>query len=213
MQLRMMADQKDSKKVKLLEETRKDILWWRTYLDRFNGISMIVNDDPIPLSFSQLLESPYDICAGDATPSGGGAWHGHEYWCGNLPAHLRDPAIPIHLKEFWVLIVSTKLWGDTWTGRCIVLYCDNDSVCETIQHRKPRDPALLSMLREFLYIVVTKKFFPVIRKIGTKENILADHISRRFDNAAAAKLFSQYGLDDMVLVKPREQYFMLSAPW
>ena len=73
MQLRMMADQKDSKKVKLLDETRKDILWWRTYLDQFNGISMIVNDDPIPLSFSQLLESPYDICAGDATSSGGGA--------------------------------------------------------------------------------------------------------------------------------------------
>jgi hypothetical protein len=50
MQLRMMANQKDSTKVKLTEESKKDILWWRTYLDKFNGISMIVNDDPIPLS-------------------------------------------------------------------------------------------------------------------------------------------------------------------
>ena len=32
MQLRMLANQKDSKKVKLLDESRKDILWWRTYL-------------------------------------------------------------------------------------------------------------------------------------------------------------------------------------
>ena len=68
MQLRSMADQKDSKKTKLSEESRKDIIWWRHYLDEFNGISMIVNDNPIPLTYAQLLDSPHDICAGDATP-------------------------------------------------------------------------------------------------------------------------------------------------
>ena len=212
-QLRSIANEKDCKKVKLTDESRKDILWWRTYLDEFNGISMIVNDDPIPLSFTQLLDSPNDICAGDATPTGGGAWHGREYWCGDLPDHLKDPQIPIHIKEFWVLIVSAKVWGDTWTGRCLVLYCDNDSVCDTVQHRKPRDPTLLSLLREFLHIVVTKKFFPVIRKIGTKENAIADHISRRYDTDAAAKVFADSGLHNMVQIKPRAQYFHLSASW
>jgi hypothetical protein len=126
---------------------------------------------------------------------------------------LKDPSIPIHLKEFWVLIVSAKLWGDTWTGRCLVLYCDNDSVCDTLVHKKPRDTALLSLLREFLFLVVVKKFFPVIRKIGTSENLLADHISRRHDKDAAAKLFSDHGLHDMVLVRPKANYFQLSAPW
>lgn len=212
-QLRSLASKKDSHKVKLTDESRKDILWWRTYLDRFNGISMIVNDDPIPLTFQQLLDSPYDIYAGDATPTGGGGWHGAEYWSEELPDHLKDPQLPIHLKEFWVLIVSAKLWGDTWTGRCIVLYCDNDSVCDTLVHRKPRDPGLLSLLREFLHLVVVKKFFPVVRKIGTDDNILADHISRRHDKDAAAKIFSEHGLHNMVLVKPRAQYYHLSAPW
>ena len=212
-QLRSLTYQKESMKVKLTEESRKDILWWGTYLDKFNGISMIVNDDPIPLSFDQLLDSPHDICAGDATPTGGGAWHGKEYWCGDLPEHLKDPQLPIHIKEFWVMIVSAKLWGDTWTGRCIVHYCDNDSVCDTVTNRKPRDPTLLTLLREYLHIVVVKKFFPVIRKIGTKENILADHISRRYDKEAAAKIFLEYGLHDMLLVKPKAQFFNLSAPW
>ena len=109
--------------------------------------------------------------------------------------------------------MSAKLWGDTWTGRCIVLYCDNDSVCDTVVHKKPRDPALLSLLREFLYIVVSKKFFPIVRKIGTKENEMADHISRRYDGEAAAKVFAKYGLHDMVMVKPRANFFKLSAPW
>ena len=212
-QLRSLASHKDSEKVKLTDESRKDILWWRAYLDKFNGISMIVNDDPIPLTLQQLMDHPYDIYAGDATPTGGGGWHGAEYWSEELPVHLRDPKLPIHIKEFWVLIVSAKLWGDTWTGRCIVMYCDNDSVCDTLVYKKPRDPGLLSLLREFLHLVVVKKFFPVVRKIGTTDNILADHISRRHDEDAAAKIFADYGLHNMVLVKPRAQYYHLSAPW
>ena len=86
-------------------------------------------------------------------------------------------------------------------------------MCETTVNKKPRDPALLSLLREFLYIVVTKKFFPVVRKIGTKENSLADHISRRFDKEAAEQVFAKSGLYDMVMVKPRADFFKLSAPW
>ena len=212
-QLRTMTCIKDTKKVKLQEEARKDILWWAQYLEHYNGINMIVNDDPVPLSFDQLLDSPHDICAGDATPTGGGAWHGREYWCGELPTHLKDPQIPIHVKEFWVVIVSAKLWGDSWTGRCVVIYCDNDSVCDTILNKKPRDTTLLSLLREFLYIVVTKKFFPVLRKIGTHENKVADFISRRFDKQAAARIFAESGLQEMELVKPSTKFFNLSANW
>jgi hypothetical protein len=66
-----------------------------------------------------------------------GAWHGNEYWSQKLPQALLDPLIPIHIKEFWVLLVSAKQWGDTWTGRCMVIYCDNDSVVETIEKKKP----------------------------------------------------------------------------
>ena len=212
-QLRTMTNLKDGKKVKLTDDSRKDILWWKHYLDTFNGISMIVNEDPIPLSLEQLLDDPHQVCAGDATPTGGGAWHGHEYWSQDLPIVLQDILIPIHIKEFWVLIVSAKQWGDTWSGRSIVLYCDNDSVCDTITYKKPKDPAMLSLLREFLHVVVSKKFFPVIRKINTKVNEMADHISRRYDEESAAQVFAKFGLQDMQLIKPRENFFQLSAPW
>ena len=212
-QLRSITLVPDNKKVKLLDESRKDILWWSEYLERFNGINMMVNEDPIPLSLEQLMDSPFEVCAGDATPTGGGAWHGNEYWSEQLPKFLQDPQVPIHLKEFWVMIVSSKLWGGTWTGRCIVLYCDNDAVVETVQKKKPKDPAMLSLLREFLYVVVTEKFFPVVRKIGTKENDLADFISRRFDHKAAVAHFSKAGLSNMQLVKPKTRLFDLSAKW
>ena len=120
-QLRTMSNLKDSKKVRLNEESRKDILWWQRYLDTFNGISMIVNEEPIPLSMEQLLDDPHQVCAGDATPSGAGAWHGKEYWCQELPAYLRDPSIPIHIKEFWTIRTELLFYSVTMTASAIPL--------------------------------------------------------------------------------------------
>ena len=212
-QLRSLSKVHDGKKVKFSEESKKDVIWWGEYLEHFNGVAMIVNEDPIPLSYEQLLDTPDRICAGDATPTGGGAWHGSEYWCGSLPAWLLDPRIPIHVKEFWTMIVSAKLWGDSWTGQTITIFCDNDAVCDCVTYRKPRDQTLLSLLREFLYLVVTKKFFPVVRKIGTKQNEIADHISRRFDEDAATEVFAKFGLHGMKCITAKTTHFNLSSNW
>ena len=212
-QLRSISKLHDGKKVKFTEEAKRDIRWWAAYLEHFNGVTMITNEEPIPLSYEQLLDSPDQICAGDATPTGGGAWHSSQYWCGSLPPWLLDPRIPIHLKEFWVIIVSAKVWGETWSGRTVTIFCDNDAVCDTVVHRKPRDPALLSLLREFLHLVVTWKFFPIVRKIGTKENEIADFISRRFDEVAAREVFAKFDLHNMTRVKPKTTFFNLSAEW
>ena len=212
-QLRSMANSKDMCKVKLSDESRKDLKWWSRYLDHFNGIQMIIDEDPFLLELDQMLDRPFDLCAGDATPTGAGAWHGRHFWCRKLPVHLQDPQIPIHLKEFWVVIVSARLWGNFWSGRSVVIWCDNDAVVDTIVYKKPRDAALLSMLREFLYVVVTMKFIPVVRKIDTKANFLADFISRRHDYDAAVKEFSKAGLQGMVPVNVADNSFKLTEPW
>ena len=93
------------------------------------------------------------------------------------------------------------------------MFCDNDAVVDTINHKKPKDASLLSLLREFLYIAVTNKFVPVVRKIGTKENILADYISRRHDAVAADKMCSEAGMPDMVMVEMPDLSFQLTEPW
>ena len=212
-QLRSMSGQPEKYKVKLAEESQKDLKWWWRYLDHFNGIQMIVEEDPFPLELEQLLDRPFELCAGDATPTGCGAWHGTQYWCRQFPIELQDPALPIHVKEFWCLIVSARLWGNYWSGRSVTIFCDNDAVVDTVNHRKPKDSKLLSLLREFLYIVVTMKFFPIVRKIGTKENFLADHISRRHDTVAANKVFNEAGLHNMEFISVPDLSFKLTEPW
>ena len=111
------------------------------------------------------------------------------------------------------MIVSSRLWGDKWSGRVITIFCDNDPVVDVINLEKPHDPTMLSLLREFIFLVCEKKFVPVLRKIGTLDNTLADHISRRFDHDAATDLFRQHGLHDMKLITAPDYLFKLSAPW
>ena len=82
-----------------------------------------------------------------------------------------------------------------------------------MNHKKPRDPALLSLLREFFFVAVTYKFIPVVRKISTKYNFLAEHISRRFDHDAASRIFSESGLADMQRVTVPDKSFMLTDSW
>ena len=212
-QLRDMVNTGDNTKVKLSEEARRDLKWWDRFLDHFNGVQMIFDEDPFPLELGQLLDRPFDVYAGDATPMGGGGFYGKRYWSRMLPRDLQDPALPIHVKEFIVLIVSSRLWGQEWTGRAVTLFCDNDAVVDTVNHKKPKDPALLSLLREFFFIAVTHNFIPVVRKIGTKENHLADHISRRFDSVSATKIFHEAGLYDMKRVVVPDKFFQLNDSW
>lgn len=210
-QLRDMSSTKDHVKVKLEEQSRRDLLWWSRFLRTYNGVSMIMNEEAIPLTLEQLIDTPDKVCAGDSTPSGLGAWHSREYWSQLVPSHLRG--FPIHILEFWAVIVSCKIWGESWSGKVIQIFTDNDAVADVITYEKPKDPAMLSLLREFIFIVCEKKFVPVLRKISTEDNHLADHISRRFDHDAAALLFEAHGLHDMRLITAPDTFFKLSEAW
>ena len=212
-QLRDMRALPGSKRVPLSGDSRKDLLWWSVYLRHFNGVTAIFNTDDIMMSLDELMFSPFKVYAGDATLWGGGGWYGAEYWSMEFPDFLKSPDIPVHTKEFWVLIASCRLWGDEWAGGTIYLFCDNDAVVDCIIYQKPRDPDLLSLLREFLYLVCLKKFIPIARKIDTKANKLADHISRCFDHDSADKVFSAAGKPGMVRVAVPHSSFKLSAPW
>ena len=212
-QLRSMKGMSDGTRVPLSADSRKDLLWWSTYLRTFNGVSLMYNDEDNLQTLEQLMSSPFKVYAGDANLWGGGGWYEDEYWSREFPNFLKSPEIPVHIKEFWVLIASCWAWGDYWTGSAVYLFCDNNSVCDTVAYQKPRDPDLGSLLREFLYVVCLKKFSPVIRKIDTKSNFLADHISRRYDHESADKLFQSVGKPGMRVISIPDNHFKLSAPW
>ena len=212
-QLKLMHPQSDTKKTVLSADCRLDILWWDRFLRRFNGVQVIYTDEPLLLSLDQLLETSAVVNCGDAQMWGGGSYFGDQYWSRPFPDWLKDPGIPIHQKEFWVVVVSAWLWGDMWTGKVVHVFCDNDAVCETLERERPKDKAMQELLREFLYIVCSKGFTPVFRKIGTVANKTADYISRVHDPSLISKFFSDSGLPDRKPVNAPDTYFSLHSNW
>ena len=120
---------------------------------------------------------------------------------------------PIHLKEYWVLLVSIKLWGYLWSGSTVELYVDNTAVCLTCTNQKPSDPLMAAFLREFLFLVVYYKFNPIVKHIGTKENFVADYLSRNFCPLEASSFFASHDMSGMKLLQAPDHMFSFTSDW
>ena len=212
-QLTLMHPLPDNKKVLFSEDCRADITWWSRYLRRFNGVECMYIDESMDLSLEQLLDSSALVNCGDAQPMGGGSYYGSEYWSRPFPRWLQDTRIAIHIKEFYVALVSAWLWGESWRGKVVYVFCDNEAVVETLENQKPKDPKLQELLREYLYIVCTRGFTPKFRKIGTKANEVADFISRRHDPTAIDKFFKDKNLPSRSIVEVPDSMFNLGSNW
>ena len=131
---RIIAEQKSLKAQKqkktLSHDIKKDLLWWKLFLDVFNGIELLV---PPTVACNVL---------GDATLSGGGAWDEvNGFLCSRkFPLEMQSPDVKIHIKEFITLIISVRTWDHNWTGLRVALHCDNVAVVETINCQKPQGP-------------------------------------------------------------------------
>ena len=200
-EIRKLSKQTD--KTTLSRDIRKDFLWWEKYLVEFSGVELI---PPVTVSLAIL---------GDAYPQGGGSWNPvlAQYFSMRFPHYMCSPDTPIHIKEFVIVLLCVRLWGPGWAGQRIVIYCDNDSVCDTCVYQKPKDLALQQLLREFLFWVCKFNFFPVLEKIGTKENHIADFISRNHIPADIDNYFESCGLPIQFKVDIPPSWFDFQADW
>ena len=195
--------EKQYEKVTLSYEIKKDFLWWNTFIEIFSGVEII----PSPtVSFAVF---------GDACIIGGGGWNPalSEYFSLKFPEYMQSTDVPIHMKEFVVVILQVRLWVKKWSGQKVVIYCDNDAICDTCVNRKPKDQKLQKLLREFLFWVCTYNFYPIVTKIGTKENSIADFISRVYDPKLTEKHFKSHGVECPTLVEIPDDWFSFKAEW
>ena len=190
-------------KVTLTEEIRKDFLWWSEFLPVFNGVELLVPNTV----FCSVL--------GDATLQGGGSWNEREkeYFSRQFPLHLQDHQIYIHLKEFFIAIVATKLWGHLWEGKRVAIYCDNEAVVKTMVYQKPQDPELQKCLREMLFQACRFRFQPVFLRVTTEANDIADYLSRIHDHQSISAKFEAKGLTNMVPINVSDEIFDFVADW
>ena len=72
---------------------------------------------------------------------------------------------------------------------------------------------LQQLLREFLFWVCSFNFFPVLHKINTKDNAIADLLSRVYDEEIIDDNFKKEGYPDQSRILIPEKWFDFQADW
>ena len=194
---------KQSEKTTLSREIRKDFMWWQKFMEKFSGVEMIIS----PTVCLSVL--------GDAYPQGGGSWNPTraEYFSCRFPEYMCSADTPIHIKEFIVVLLCIRMWGHEWTGQRIMIFCDNESVVETCVNQKPKDHEMQKFLREFLFWVCKFNFYPVLQKISTKDNHIADYLSRNHNSKDIEIYLEKQGFPDQKKVDIPLDWYEFQAEW
>ena len=86
-------------------------------------------------------------------------------------------------------------------------------MCDTCTYQKPKDENLQQLLREFLFWVCRFNFFPIMQKIASKENNVADYISRVYAKDSIDNYFESCGYVNQTSVNIPLEWFSFQAEW
>ena len=177
---------KSLKYIKLSDEVRSDLNWWRVFCVSFNGISQINNVD-----YHQPMVS-------DSSLKGFGVYMGSDWVAGSwsedttlvLPTtcnHVGSSPVMerdfvnfknINELELWPIVVGLKRWSHKLRNKTLTLFTDNTQVMYMLINGSSRNPVCMSWIREIYWICVFNNIELQPKYINTHNNLVADTLSR-----------------------------------
>ena len=132
--------------VRLNQDFRADLRWWRAFLVWWNGRSLI------PLATARRC-----VVTSDAS----GLW-GCGAWCRQSWLQFKWPTTAAHhhisFKELFALLLAAAAWGGSWCGTRVQWFCDNQAAVRVVSSRSCRDRTLMHLLR---YLFFFRSTLPV----------------------------------------------------
>ena len=152
--------------IHLTAGARADLLWWKVFLQAWNGRSF----------FPQ--RSPSIVVTSDASGTFGcGAFApGHGWFLLKWPESW--DAANIAAKELVPLVIAASLWGPLWARKCVRFRSDNMAVVEVVHSRTSHNPLLLHLLRCLVFYAAWYCFDFVAQHLPGVHNTAADALSR-----------------------------------
>ena len=127
--------------VHLNQAAQADLTWWHTFLQAWNGTSIMPPTTP-PL-----------VVVSDASGSWGcGAAHENLWFQLQWPEAWAE--VSIAPKELVPIVVAATLWGPYWAGQHVRFLCDNIAVVAVVNKGAARDPTLSHLLRILAFVAV-----------------------------------------------------------
>ena len=154
--------------IRLNVQARSDILWWHTFIQHWNGLSMMTN---------ARVQNPDTCIHSDTSGSWGCGAYWEESWF-QLQWCTDTSAYNITIKELLPIVIATCIWGDRWEGKSVRCRCDNEAVVHIINSGTSRDPTVMNLMRCLHFIAARFNILISASHLAGIKNTLADALSR-----------------------------------
>ena len=163
--------------IRLDDNFKKDISWFNTFLEDFNGVSFF---DKPPIQGEIYL---------DASIKALGACFQNEIYHHTFDEKFT--ASDITSLEMINILVAIKIWSKKWKSKHILVHCDNLAVVTIISSGKTRDNHLATISRNIWLECAKFDIQLTVKHISGKKNMLADLLSRWQNSVDNKKQLSQ----------------------
>ena len=166
-------------RVRLTTGLRRDLAWWEAYLPVWNGVFPLIP----PPAYREYCADVHT----DSSERGGAAYYRDNWFALRWPPGLTSAvAAAMTWLEFIPVVVAVIVWGDEWHGRRIRLHCDNMGVIAVWRRGWSNNPLIMDLVRQLSFICATRHCQLDMVYIASRENSIADALSR--DRLSAARL-------------------------
>lgn len=145
---------------------RADLLWWRTFLQDWNGTS-----------FFPVAQPTTDIISDASGTYGCGAFSLMHGWF-----QLKWPAswesVSITAKELVPVVIAASVWGHLWKHTCVRFRSDNMAVVHLLRSHTSKDPLIMHLMRCLAFYAAFFRFQFLSEHLPGPLNTAADAISR-----------------------------------
>ena len=157
----------NSSSLHINEDLRKDMLWFRTFCDSFNGHTTFAN-------WAGHHNVEVHI---DASLRGLGAVWDQAFYSVSLPTYVQHQK-RIVVFEMVNILIALKTWVNLWVNKRVLVWCDNRAVVDIMGKNKTKDRELGAILREILMNQAINNIQLQVKHVRGESNPVADALSR-----------------------------------
>ena len=136
--------------IRLNRSFHSDLLWWDTFLEDWNGVSVL----------SSLHRSP---SATVLTSDASGGWGCEAYTLDRewFQLQWRESRASVHItvKELTPIVIACAVWGPRWRGKSVRCQCDNAAVVAIVRSGTSKHPLVMHMIRCLFFFVAYYQLF------------------------------------------------------
>ena len=154
--------------IRISNAAHRDICFWADCCKQFNGTAYFIEEKSVPLQLSTdaCIEAGAGFFAGD---------YFYTAWEADFPDIQHRS---IYFKELFTLLLAAERWAPLWSNQRVMFYCDNLGCVTCVNSGKATDPEAVDCLQRLFWLSVLYNCEFKATHLTTKQNVLADAISR-----------------------------------